>query len=173
MEIPVYQFKFVHENKWGEQFINRFEAHIPQFDCTTDTPQKVESYHPYIKLQLGNEMAVLKTIQQDSRLCQISIHTSVFAGQNLSGVVVAPATKEEWLKYKRRKIKFMEGGKPALYLGTAGLLIDGAFALGKANEKFVVRHLGDNEMLFWMLLAIALKIVALYLLYKKSISEAK
>ncbi len=170
MEPSEYKFTILHELQWDNEKIGRFDIFLPQHDCGRN---EVEDYYSFVKLTLRKEEAVLKLNQRSNRLCQASIHPSVFPKQDLAGIKMEAASEKEWVQYKAKQIKFWESGWPALILGILGIVIDGSFAIGKAKESYIVFHLNDFWMLFWMILALVLKGVALYLLFKKTIKEAK
>jgi len=167
-----YHFKVVRENKWNDERIGRFEIHIPKHDGS-DPIQEVINYHSYIKLTLNDKKVVLKTVPHDDRAGEASVNPSIFKGSLIDNIILKEATKTEFLKYKSSQIKFLESGWPALILGVIGLAIDGAFAIGKANNNLVVFHLSDYETGFWMGVALLLKSVALILLFIKGVNEAK
>lgn len=171
-ELDQYKFKVIHEEQWGNERINRFEIFISKHDSNKKT---VENYYSFIRLKLEGEEAVLKKIQQKNREGIVSIHPSVFESkkEKLSEIIISEASEKEWLCYKSTKISFWEGRWPALICGIFGLFIDSTFAIGKVKASFVVFHLSDFWTLFWMSVSILFKTVALILLAKKSLKEAK
>jgi hypothetical protein len=164
----IYDLGLDKETIWDNDKIGRFDAFFPKQDLqntdVTDIPK-------FVKINIATKTHVLKTTQKDSRIGNVYVSPSTYDGQMIRKINISQASEFSFLTYRIRNDKNQQIATSGLFIATVGLVIDGSFAIGKAG--FVRWILSNNQILFWMITAIILKVLGLGLVYIKGLKEAK
>jgi hypothetical protein len=157
------------ETIWDNEIVGRFDMLFPKVDFEG---KPIEGVPIYVVILLNGKKHYLKSKIKQSRRGNIYVSPQVYDGNNsIPEFSCDKASEISAIFYKLRNDHNQQIAFGGLILAIVGVIIDGAFAIGKTG--LILFTLSVHTTAFFLGLTMVLKVIGLYLIYWKGLRESK